>query len=181
VIAHVLAGAPHGDVRVLQTLIFMALNAAQKHVHVATSYFAPPEPLVAALEAAAYRGVKVRILLAGPPCYLWSVLAARSYYESLLRAGVEIHEYRKGMLHSKTLCVDGDWCLIGSPNFDTRSLALNFEAAVAVYDQAFATQLDQQFLHDLPHAIPIDRDTWQRRPLSHLFAENVCRLFTPVL
>jgi cardiolipin synthase A/B len=181
VLAQVLAGGPDGDEAVFQSVMFAAINEAQEEILLATSFFVPPVALVAALESAAYRGVRVRLLLSERGTFLWTLLAGRSYYDSLLRAGVEIYEYHGGLLHSKTLTIDGSWSLVGSPNFDMRSLVLNFEAAVAIYDSRIAGQLADHFESDLKRATRIEADTWQYRPVSHRLGESLCRLFAPVL
>ena len=106
--AQVLAGKPVRDVRVFHALMFAAINEARQQITLATSYFVLPAPLVTALETAACRGVRVRVLLAGKSEYLFTVLAARSYYAPLLRAGVEIYEYEHGLPDSKTLTIDGN-------------------------------------------------------------------------
>lgn len=179
--AQVVAGGPDGEVEVFPTLMFAAINEAHSHVTLATSYFVPPAALVAALEAAAYRGLRVRLLVAGKSDHHFTVLAGRSYYDTLLRAGVEIYEYQRGLLHCKVLTVDGNWSLVGSPNFDYRSLMLNFEVAVVMYDDRVAVQLQQQFEEDLKYSQKIDATTWDDRPLRQVASENVCRLFAPVL
>ena len=119
----------------------------------------PTEPLAAALESAAYRGVKVRLLLSKISAHMATVYAAQSYYESLLRAGVEIYEYERGLLHSKTLTIDGCWSLIGSPNFDARSLLLNFEVGVVMYDTKPAHHVEQDFEEDIQSARRLGRGT----------------------
>jgi cardiolipin synthase len=181
VAAQVLAGGPDGDAYVFQSLMFAAINEARQQVLLATSYFVPPLPLVTALETAAQRGVRVRLLLPGKSAYTWTLLAARSYYESMLSAGVEIYEYEHGLLHSKVLSVDGTWSLVGSPNFDARSLLLNFEAAVALYDARTATTLEDQFEADVKRATKIELDRWKNRKQMYVLSENICRLFAPVM
>ncbi|MCA9108652.1 MAG: cardiolipin synthase [Planctomycetaceae bacterium] len=181
VIAQVVSGGPIGNIRTFHALMFTAINEARHRVTLATSYFVPTEPLVMALETAACRGVEVRLLLAGRSAHRAVVLAGRSYYESLLSSGVTIHEYKRGILHSKTLTIDGNWSLIGSPNFDARSLLLNFEVGVAIYDQELARQLEEHYEKDLQHARMIREDIWRRRPARHVLAENVCRLFAPIM
>jgi len=136
--------------------------------------------LLMALVTAACRGVRVRVIVGGPHARFWTLLAARSYYDTLLQAGVEIYEYRKGILHSKTLSVDGQWCMVGSPNFDSRSLILNFEVAVAMYDSKLTQQLDEAFERDVRDAVRVDADAWGRRPRSHVLGENFFRLFAPL-
>ena len=66
--------------------------------------------------------------------------------------GVEIYEYQDGQLHSKTLTIDGCWSMVGTPNFDARSLYLNFEVGAILYDRGIAEQLEHHFAEDLKHA-----------------------------
>ncbi|MGD9856981.1 MAG: cardiolipin synthase [Planctomycetaceae bacterium] len=181
VIAQVVSSGPIGSVRTLHELMFTAINEARERVTLATSYFVPTEPLMMALETAARRGVRVRLLLAGRSAHYWTILAGRSYYEALLHAGVEIHEYKRGIQHAKTLTIDGHWSLVGSPNFDARSLLLNFEVAVAIYDERIAAELEQHYAADLKHARRILLHHWEQRPARWVFAENICRLFAPLL
>jgi cardiolipin synthase len=133
------------------------------------------------LENAALRGVRVRLLASGPVVYWYTHLAAQSYYDSLLSAGVEIYEYQRGQLHAKTLSVDGVWAFIGTPNFDARSVFLNFEVGVAMYDQGIAEQLEADFERDLADAHRIDPETWAKRSAWQRVRENFCRMFSPVL
>lgn len=179
--AQVLAGEPAGEVAVFHQLMFAAINKADKSVTLTTSYFVPTEPLASALESAAYRGVKVRLLLSKRSAHMATVYAAQSYYESLLRAGVEIYEYNRGLLHPKTLTIDGCWSLVGSPNFDARSLLLNFEVGLAMYDSKSAHHLEEDFEEDIEHATKLELDGWLARPKWRIVRENACRLFSPVL
>ncbi len=181
VLAQVLAGGPDDEDGVFHTLLFAAINRAERQITLATSYFVPTPPLVSALETAALRGVRTRVMLSGPKTYWATRNAARSYYDSLLRAGVEIHEFQAGQFHSKTLTIDGCWSLVGTPNFDSRSLYLNFEVGAALYDLGLAEQLDNHFDQDLPNAHRIQSDEWSRRSTLARLKENFCRMFSPVL
>jgi cardiolipin synthase len=181
VAAQILAGEPAGEVAVFHQMMFAAINEAEHRLSLATSYFVPTQPLAAALEAAALRGVRVRLLLAGRSAHMTTIWAAQSFYETLLHAGVEIYEYRKGLLHSKTLTIDGVWSLVGSPNFDSRSLLLNFEVGVVLYDSRTAEQLEVDFERDLEDAHRVDMQEWTQRPSWKIVRENVFRLFSPVL
>ncbi|GAB4156742.1 MAG: cardiolipin synthase [Planctomycetaceae bacterium] len=180
-VAEVVASEPTGDVDAFYTLMFTAINEARERITLVTSYFVPPLALVTALESAAYRGVKVRIMVAGRSAYFWTVLAGRSYYDSLLTAGVEISEYQRGLLHAKTLTIDGRWSLVGTPNFDARSLLLNFEVAVAMYDSRLALKLEEHFLHDFQYVKVICLEDRRRQSAWQILCENFCRLFAPVL
>jgi cardiolipin synthase len=177
----VVASGPIGELRVMHTLVFGAINEARESVTLATSYFVPTPALVTALRTAAYRGVRVQLLVAGKSAYHWTVMAGRSFYDELLSSGVEIYEYERGLLHSKTITIDGNWSLVGTPNFDTRSLVLNFEVAVALYDEDLARQLEEQFAEDQKHARQVFPETWSKRPTRQVLLDNICRLFAPVL
>lgn len=179
--AQVLAGEPAGDVAVFHQMMFAAINNADRAITLTTSYFVPTEPLAAALEAAAYRGVRVRLLLSKTSAHLVTVWAAQSYYESLLRAGVEIYEYERGLLHAKTLTIDGCWALVGSPNFDARSLLLNFEVGVVMYDSKTSHHLEEDFEEDLNDARKLELEDWLKRSKWRIIRENTFRLFAPVL
>ncbi len=181
VTAQTVSGGPENELSVFQALMLAAINEAQERVLIVTSYFAPPTAIVVALENAALRGVRVRLLLSGRGNHFLTLLAGRSIYDSLLRVGVEISEYQRGLLHSKTLTIDGHWSLVGSANLDCRSLFLNFEAGMVLYDERLAQQLEQQFELDMQDSNLINPEVWDRRPWFHIVGENLCRLFTPAL
>ena len=181
VTAQTVSGGPEMETSVFQALMLEAINQAQHTVLLVTSYFAPPSAIISALENAAFRGVRVRLLLSGRMNHFLTLMAGRATYGSLLRAGVEISEYQRGLLHSKTLTIDGHWSLVGSANVDCRSLFLNFEAGMVLYDEHLAAQLQQQFELDAQDATRIIPAVWDRRPWFHVMGENFCRLFTPAL
>ncbi len=180
-VAQVVSGGPDGDFDAFQTVFFAAINEAQQRITLATSYFIPTPALATALETAALRGVQVRLLVPGVADHQWMVTAGRAWYEQLLRAGVQIYEYQKGPLHSKTLTIDGNWSLVGSPNFDFRSLLLNFEVAVALYGPRPARELEEQFADDLREAVPIDLARFRTRGKWQVLCEQTLLLFAPVL
>ncbi len=179
--AQVVSSGPDGDLREFHSLMFGAINDAHSEVLLTTSYFVPTEALLEALCTAAARGVRVRLIVPMKSDHRFVVLAGRSYYDQLLQAGVEISEYKRGIMHAKTLVIDGCWSLVGSPNFDPRSLLLNFEVGVVMYDRAIAATLKEQFETDLEYCRHIRREEFEKRSLRSVFAENVCRLFSPVL
>ncbi|MFC0588132.1 cardiolipin synthase [Novosphingobium aquiterrae] len=117
------------------------VHAAQAELVVTTPYFVPDEQLLFALLSAARRGVRV-VLIVPRKNDSWVVAgASRSTYADLLAAGVELYEYRPGLLHAKTMVADGTTALIGSANLDRRSFELNFENNVLFHDPAFASQI----------------------------------------
>lgn len=180
-LAQVIADGPDLDVRPLRMVLLSAILEAEQSITLSTGYFVPTPSLQEALCTAASRGVRVRILVAGPSTYWYTLWAGRSYYRELLDRGVEIYEYRKGLFHAKVLAVDGCWSLIGTPNFDVRSLDLNFEVAVAFCDRRIAAELERQFDGDAEHSWRIDPERWSERSSWRIRGENFCRLFGPLL
>jgi len=180
-VAQVVAGGPDLEAEAFHSLFFAAINEARSRIVLSTSFFVPTPSLQQALETAAYRGVKVRLLLAGKVDIFGMLWAGRAFYESLMEAGVEIYEYQGGLLHSKTLTIDGKWSLIGSPNFDARSVQLNFEVAVALDDPKVAALLEDHFSRDIKLAKRVDPVEWAERGFWARLAEHTIRLFSPVL
>ncbi len=179
--AHVLAGGPDRSESIYHAAFFAAINSARDRVTLATSYFVPTDALSTALEMAAYRGVKVRVLVSGPVTYWATYHACRSFYDELLTAGVEIYEYTRGQQHAKTITIDGCWSLVGTANFDARSVFLNFEVGLSLYDTGLAEQLEFHFDSDLTFSKRIELEQWERRGTWERLKENACRMFSPVL
>jgi cardiolipin synthase len=138
--------------------VLTAIRSAQSSIWMTAAYFVPTRQEMRALRAAARRGVDVRILL---PSHsdIGAVLAVqRSYYPELLAAGIKVYERSDGIVHSKSMVVDNVWSLVGSSNFDQRSILFNDEVDVVVLGAATAEQLRQTMLTDIGHGKLID---WQ--------------------
>ena len=177
----VLPDGPADDKELLHDMLFIAIANATDRVTVATGYFVPSESLFTALTTAARRGVNVRVLTAGKNTYIHTLLAGRAFYERLLAAGVEVYEYERGLFHSKTTTVDGVWSVIGTANFDLRSLVLNFEDVVMSYDPRVAEHLERQFAEDVTHSRKFELDSWKQRSVWNRLGEEGCQIFAPVL
>src|SRR5262249_50134971 len=116
-----------------------------------------------ALLAARGGGVRGVLLLPGAVDHEMVAAASSAGFGALLDAGVEIYQYQAGLLHSKTMAIDGAWAMVGSANMDNRSLALNDEISVVAYDRGVAGRLESVFEDDLSHSRPIDARQWQGR------------------
>jgi cardiolipin synthase len=98
-----------------------------------------------------------------------------------LALGTKIYQYAKGMMHSKIIIVDGQWGMVGSANFDNRSLHLNFEAGCILHSPALVAELEATFLRDLEDSELVDAPTFAARPFLMRLKENACRLLSPIL
>ena len=117
------------------------------------------------------RGVQVVLLLPGAIDHEIVEAASRAGFGRLLDAGVEIYEYQSGLLHAKTMTIDGVWAMVGSANMDNRSLALNNEISLVAYDRDVAGRLQNIFEEDRSHAKPVDRRSWRARSVWKRFWE----------
>ncbi|MET7637208.1 phospholipase D-like domain-containing protein [Streptomyces sp. NPDC005438] len=157
----------------MQTLIRVCLESAQSRVRIATAYFAPDPYFVQTLCRTARRGVEVEILLPGPytdkrVCQL----AGQQHYEELLDCGIRIWQYQPTMMHAKVVTVDEVLSLIGSTNFNRRSLDHDEEVMLAVLDEDFAARLDGHFDQDLTVSTRMERDRWKRRAPTQRLRET---------
>ncbi len=118
-----------------------AIARARQRVLIANAYFFPGYRLVRELRLAARRGVRVQLLLQGEPDLAFVRAATATLYRHLLKAGVQVFEYRQRPLHGKVALVDDQWSTVGSSNLDPTSLALNLEANVFIRDRAFTEAL----------------------------------------
>ena len=154
-----------------------AVMAARERIAIATPYFIPDGPLLRAIQVRARAGVSVRLLLPGPETdNPWGRLSTQRHYESLMDAGVEIHEYQPTFLHSKFLVIDGAWSIVGSPNLNSRSRHLDEENALGIYDDEFGTTLKATFFKDLERAKPVNLEEWRRRNPLQKFFETISRI-----
>ncbi|MBZ6092218.1 MULTISPECIES: phospholipase D-like domain-containing protein [Streptomyces] len=148
----------------MQTLIRVMLTSAEHRFRLATAYFAPDTYFVDLLCATARRGVAVEILLPGPHTDQRACqLAGQYHYARLLDAGVSIRQYQPTMLHAKIITVDGLASLVGSTNFNRRSMEHDEEIMLAVLDQEFTAGLDRDFDADLERSTAVDATRWKRR------------------
>jgi cardiolipin synthase len=136
------------------TLMF----AARRDLTITTPYYVPNESMQAALCACARRGVKTRIILPARNDSWVVAAASRSYYADLLEAGVEIYEFVGGLLHAKTITLDGEVALIGSANMDRRSFDLNYENNVLIRGETLTAAIRQRQEHYIAQSQPITQE-----------------------
>ncbi|MFC8342363.1 phosphatidylserine/phosphatidylglycerophosphate/cardiolipin synthase family protein [Streptomyces sp. NPDC057280] len=150
----------------MQTLIRVMLTSAEERFRLATAYFAPDTYFIDLLCRTARRGVRVEILLPGPHTDQRACqLAGQHHYARLLQAGVHIRQYQPTMMHAKIITVDSVAALIGSTNFNRRSMDHDEEVMLAVLDETFTASLDRDYEEDLKDSVAIDPTRWRRRAL----------------
>jgi cardiolipin synthase len=179
--AQVIATGPTVRNSAMPETFVTLMQAARDELVITTPYFVPNESMQATLCAAAYRGVRTTIVF---PAHndSWQVAAAsRSYYRDLLEAGVNIYEYVGGLLHTKSMTIDGAVTLIGSANMDRRSFDLNYENNILLYDQPLtaAVRARQDDYLQSSNAVTIaDVDSWS---MGHRLWNNTVGMLGPLL
>ncbi len=176
-VAQVVRGAAQTGWSDVATLVRSLLALAEERVRITTAYFVPDDATCAALAATAQRGVQVDVLLPGPHIDKRYVqLAGQAQYDGLLAAGVRLWSYQVSMLHAKVITVDATVASVGSANFTSRSLLLDDEVNVVVFDPEVVRILDDDFEADLAESEPVDPRAWPDRSLAQRALEAVAGL-----
>lgn len=176
--AIVVSSSASGGASDLKRLYLLTIALARRTVDITSPYLITDESTQWALDDARARGVRVRILMEGDETDARPVkYSSRSNYGRLLDMGIELYEYQPTMMHTKALVVDSIWSMVGSANFDNRSLELNDELNVAIRNRDLAERLTQMFNEDTTRAKRIDRDAWRRRPALERVREGFWHYF----
>ena len=175
------ASGPDTEHAPIQKLYLEAIHGAKQRVWIVSPYFVPDEPLIAALQSAALRGVDVRILVPAKNNQRLVRAASRTYYDELIECGVRIFEYLPRMHHAKTLVADDDLGIVGTANLDNRSFRLNFEVIAVLYGHRHANEMAAAYEGDLLESREIELGEEASRPLPVRFGDAVARLLSPLL
>lgn len=155
-----------------------AIGNARERVRISTPYFIPDDDTIALLADRARAGVTIEVLVPGPHIdYRVALLAGQAEFDTLIRAGIEIHVYQPTMIHQKIMTVDGTVSMIGSANMNFRSMRHDDEVQLVAVDPELAARLDAMIDRDLEQAVPIDLATWRNRGIARRAAESVMRIF----
>ncbi len=173
--------SPEGGANELKLLYLMAVAAARTTLDIQSPYLITDESTMWSIGEARRRGVRVRMLTEGDITDAKPVkFAGRADYETMLEHGVEVYEYQPAMMHTKAFVVDGVLSIIGSANFDNRSLELNDELNAAVFDRALAARITEDFEDDLTRSNRLSLDEWRSRPLHIRGREKLWSFFGEV-
>ncbi len=178
--AQVLISGPDSAWEAIHRLHVAAIQEARQRVWLVTPYFVPGEAARMALTSAALGGLDTRLMVPKQSDSRFVTLAARSYFDELLEAGVRIFEYGPRMLHSKAFIADDHTCIVGSANFDHRSFRLNFELSMMYNDRALTAELEAILQQEFDSATEVStggpRTLWR-----HRLPEAIARLASPLL
>ena len=159
-------------------LFQMLLASARESILITTPYFLPDysarREMVRAVEE---RGVRVEIITPGVHSdHMLTRSSSRRLYGDLLKAGAKVYEYQPGMIHAKTMVVDGVWSVVGTTNFDNRSFGLNDEVNLAAFDRRLAARVAADFARDRAESREVTYDEWRSRPLWERAYEQFGRI-----
>jgi len=174
------SSGPDSDWATIMQAYLAAIATAGEKVYLCTPYFSPNESILNALKTAALSGKDVRLII---PFKSDSIIAnwnSRSYVTELLHAGVRIYAYVSGFNHSKYIVVDGVFSSVGSVNVDMRSFDLDFEVTALIYDEKFASILEDMFMEDLINSRELLLDLWEGRTRKEKYKESLARIFGPL-
>jgi len=178
-----ISSGPDSRYEATRQMYFYMITSASKHVYIQSPFFILDASLAEALKATAMAGIDVKIMLAPQsvgdnPMPYW---AAYTYMLEMMTAGVKIYLYQPGYLHSKTVCVDGLVCSVGSANMDIRSFNIDYEINAIVYNSRIAMQLEQDFIEDLKDCVLFDPKVYKGLPFRIRFRDAAARLLSPLL
>lgn len=177
----VITDGPDGDLDRLTMLLTATIARARRTIRIMTPYFLPPREIVGVLQAASLRGVDVALVLPemnNLPFVHW---ATRNMLWELLFTGVRVYYQPPPFVHSKLFTVDGRYALVGSTNWDPRSLRLNFELQVEVFGTGFAERLDRHVDAAATRGRPVTLEEVDGRSLPVRLRDSACWLFSPYL
>jgi cardiolipin synthase len=180
-VARLVNGGPSVGVDALWDTFFLAVTLARRQILLVTPYFVPAPDLLRALRGAALRGVDVRLVVPRRTNHLCAGLAAEALYEELADAGVRIYRRLRPFMHAKACIVDDTVALVGTANMDVRSLRLNYETNLAIYDTDVIGQLKRIVCEDEARSEELDILAWRGRSALRRLAENAASLLAPVL
>jgi cardiolipin synthase A/B len=179
--AQILPNGPASSTQRAQRMVVNLIYAARRRVVITTPYFIPSQALQEALETAVQRGVEVHLIVDYRKDQFMVANAQRSYYESLLMAGVRIHAYREAFLHTKSVSIDGEIAWVGSCNMDLRSFELNEEVVALFYSGTIAAKLEALEQAYMQGSEEVSLTAWRERPFHEQLVQNLMRLVSPLL
>lgn len=179
-VAAVIPTGPADPADSWQLVVAEAANSSRQRLWIASPYFVPDEGVLTALQAAAIRGVDVRILLPERADHLLVWLSAFSYYEQSIPYGIRLFCYQRGFLHQKVMLSDDRLAAVGTANLDNRSFRLNFEITAFSPDPGFVDEVEHMLSVDFTHSREVAVEDFTGRSFLFRAACRAARLFAPI-
>ena len=178
----IVLGGPDVSPNPIRQTYFAAINAAEKRVIITTPYLVPDMGLRDALVSAALRGVDLRIVTQAPPAdHFLTYHCTLSYAKELLQVGARVYAFTPGMMHAKSIVVDGEWAMVGTANLDNRSMFLNYEQ-MAIFDEPRVAQtLEEELQRLVKRCQPLELSEFTNQPLYVRMLRRGARLLAPIL
>jgi cardiolipin synthase len=154
-----------------------AIRNSEKYIYITTPYFVPTHKLMRVLRLAAHRGVDVLLILPAASDFPLVDLGARTFFHQMLKAGINVHLYKTGMIHVKSVVIDGDWATLGTLNLDNIGLLYNYEANLVTTNAHFAEEMKEHFEEDLKSSERITFEDWNRR----FFIEKIATVLVKLI
>jgi cardiolipin synthase len=181
VLAQVFGTGPTTRHNAMSDMFVAAMYAAREELLVTTPYFVPDEALLRALCAAPRRGVKTTIVFPDRNDSMLVGNSCRSTWLELLGCGVDVLEYPLGLLHAKSMTIDGELALVGSANMDRRSLELNYENNLLVADRAVVQTIRARQLGYMSVCTAVEAETVLAWPYHQRLLQNAIGMMSPLL
>jgi len=172
---------PDSEWESIKQLYFAMIKSAQKKLYLQSAYFIPDASVFMALKTAALSGIEVKLMVTGVVDHWLPYWSAHTYFEELLKAGVKIYHYKKGLMHAKTISIDGQVCSVGTANMDIRSFHLNYETNSLIYDERAAREIERQFLEDMKECREFTLEDFKALSPPVKIRNSLARLFAPLL
>lgn len=175
-----LVTSPGKDVTIRDGLMALLMEAKES-IWITTPYLIPPPELLTILEIAGKSGIDVRVVVPGKGDEWFSFHATEYHFEQLLKRNIKIYKYNRHFIHAKTVLIDHKIALVGTANFDFRSMYLNHEMTIVQYETSSVEELHQAFLKDFDESILVDWSILRKRSNGKRFIEAFCHMFSPLL
>lgn len=175
------ADSPLDEEDLGESVYMNLINNAKNYIYINTPYLILDHEMTTALSLAAKRGIDVRIVTPFIPDKTYVHTVTRSYYGPLIKSGVKIYEYTPGFIHAKSIVVDDEFAVIGTINFDYRSLYLHFECAVWMYKVSSIFEIKDDFIDTLKKCKFINLDEYKNIPLYKKLSTLILRVFAPLM
>ncbi|MFB6421950.1 MAG: cardiolipin synthase [Candidatus Malihini olakiniferum] len=177
----VIASGPGCYKDLIHQALLTAIYSARHHLIMTTPYFVPSDDLLHAICTSAQSGVDVSIILPHKNDSVLVGWASRAFFNELLASGVKIYQFQGGLLHTKSVLVDGQLSLVGTVNLDMRSLWLNFEITLVIDDNSFGGDLACIQEDYISRSRLVDEKKWEKRPYWQRILERIFYFLSPLL